>query len=999
MALELIRHSDSRLDRSQLVRFMNSYQSVAPLTIGELWAWPSILKLALIENLRRLAEEILDARESRIAADATIAECETRAPPSALPPSPTRPSSSACCSGCANTACTCRRCTTTIEEHLRRARDDRRRRDPRRAPAAGGRAGVDRQRADQPASVLDAQLERLLRGGQPRRAGAAARSGRRLRRDGLPEPRPLSGRPSKSSPRRPARRRCASRCARSRARARRPKPASMTDRAAHVGYHLVGDGRRDLETDIGYRPTSAEAAPAAHAADGPRRSTSGRSACITALLVALGLFYVRAHGGSRRRPLLDRAAAARARQRSRASSFMQRLVALPHPPRRLLRLDFKDGLPPHARTMVIVPVAADDGRGGRGTARAARGHRRSANTDPHIHFAILSDFAGRAQPRDARTTTRCSTRPRVGHRRAERRCSRGRARAASSCSIASGGGTRATQIWMGWERKRGKIEEFNRAAARRDGHELRGAGRRDSSVLPSMRYCLTLDSDTRLPRDAAQQARRHHRASARTSREIDPAIAARHPRLRHPAAARQRDDGERRRLAVRAHLRRAHRRRPVHDRRVRPLSGSLRRRRSSPARASTTSTRSWRRSTNRVPENAVLSHDLFEGLYARTALVSDIEVVDDYPSSVLAHARRQHRWVRGRLADPAVALPVRADARGPGAQPAAAHLALEDPRQPATQPGGARHRRCLLLPAGRRCPAVRRSGRSPTLGGADILRRRSGSSRPSPARGRGSRGACCCATSSTTRRPRWRARRLQLVVPRLPGVADDARHRRDARPRRRDASQDARVADRPRATQRLRHRRGSGARAVRRADGRAARALAAAALVRRRDRAPARAAGGRCRCCCCGPSAPFVAYAAQPAGRPAAARDPRRPTTQFLRLLARKTWRYFDTFVGAARPLAAARQLPGDAATDRRAPHVAHQHRHGPARDARGRTISGFIGTAELVDAHRRHADHDRGHRTLRGPPLQLVRLAEPRAARRRATCRPWTAATSRLRC
>ena len=49
----------------------------------------------------------------------------------------------------------------------------------------------------------------------------------------------------------------------------------------------------------------------------------------------------------------------------------------------------------------------------------------------------------------------------------------------------------------------------------------------------------------------------------------------------------------------------------------------------------------------RVPENALLSHDLFEGLHARAALVSDVEVVDDYPSSVLAHARRQHRWVRG----------------------------------------------------------------------------------------------------------------------------------------------------------------------------------------------------------------------------------------------------------------------------------------------------------------------------------------------------------------
>src|SRR5580704_14816486 len=80
MALELIRHNDSRLDRSQLVRFMNSYQSVAPLTIGELWAWPSMLKLALIENLRRLADEILEARASRMAADTTVAESEGNAP-------------------------------------------------------------------------------------------------------------------------------------------------------------------------------------------------------------------------------------------------------------------------------------------------------------------------------------------------------------------------------------------------------------------------------------------------------------------------------------------------------------------------------------------------------------------------------------------------------------------------------------------------------------------------------------------------------------------------------------------------------------------------------------------------------------------------------------------------------------------------------------------------------------------------------------------------------
>src|SRR6266480_4073727 len=76
IAVELIRHSDSRLDRQQLIQFLNSYQRVAPLTIGELWAWPSMLKLALIENLRRLAEELLSGRAARRAADTYVSRIE-----------------------------------------------------------------------------------------------------------------------------------------------------------------------------------------------------------------------------------------------------------------------------------------------------------------------------------------------------------------------------------------------------------------------------------------------------------------------------------------------------------------------------------------------------------------------------------------------------------------------------------------------------------------------------------------------------------------------------------------------------------------------------------------------------------------------------------------------------------------------------------------------------------------------------------------------------------
>src|SRR6185503_5950009 len=79
MAIELLRHSDSQLDLQKLTVFINSYQRVAPLTIGELWAWPIMLKLALIENLRRLAVETLQARDARLAADQYVLQIEQAA--------------------------------------------------------------------------------------------------------------------------------------------------------------------------------------------------------------------------------------------------------------------------------------------------------------------------------------------------------------------------------------------------------------------------------------------------------------------------------------------------------------------------------------------------------------------------------------------------------------------------------------------------------------------------------------------------------------------------------------------------------------------------------------------------------------------------------------------------------------------------------------------------------------------------------------------------------
>ena len=131
-------------------------------------------------------------------------------------------------------------------------------------------------------------------------------------------------------------------------------------------------------------------------------------------------------------------------------------------------------------------------------------------------------------------------------------------------------------LWMGWERKRGKIEEFNRL--------LRGATDTsfvvhvgDVSVLPSVRYCITLDSDTRLPRDAARQL--IGIITHPLNRPVfDPARRPRDRRIRHPAAARQRDVRQRGRLAVCAAVLRPHGRRSVHHRRVRHVPGPLQRR-------------------------------------------------------------------------------------------------------------------------------------------------------------------------------------------------------------------------------------------------------------------------------------------------------------------------------------------------------------------------------------------------------------------------------------
>ncbi|MBI3265034.1 MAG: carbohydrate-binding protein, partial [Acidobacteria bacterium] len=355
IAVELVRHSDSRLDRQQLALFLKSYQRVAPLTIGELWAWPSMLKLALIENLRRLAEETLVARAARHAANEYVSQVEDGAGHVASPLSTVL--------DIAYVVQLLHRVREyglrlspvrmAVDEHLASqhttSEDTIRGEHQRQAAAQVSVANaiaslrfcsaVDWRQYFETVSVVEQVLQR-----DP--AGAYRRM------DFLSRDRQRQAVEELAAPDGDAQVRVALRAVESARQA--AASGSSSDRAAHVGYHLIDRGRGDLEADVAYRPRPAHRVRRlvfAHAT----LVYPGAIAVVAALLLAAGLGYVRHQGGS-----VGIAAVATLLLLMPAGdiavSIVQRLIAWAIPPRRLPRLEFSENVPDDARTMVIVPT-------------------------------------------------------------------------------------------------------------------------------------------------------------------------------------------------------------------------------------------------------------------------------------------------------------------------------------------------------------------------------------------------------------------------------------------------------------------------------------------------------------------------------------------------------------------------------------------------------------------------------------------------------------------
>ncbi|PWT84414.1 MAG: hypothetical protein C5B57_04885 [Blastocatellia bacterium] len=398
----------------------------------------------------------------------------------------------------------------------------------------------------------------------------------------------------------------------------------------HVGYYLIGRGVRVLE---------ARARCARSLGIRVRRAAERWAGLVYPACIAVGTALLVAALSPALRPtphwfwLLLILPATHA-----AVAVVNTIVTAALAPRRLPRLDFSDGVPDDCRTFVVVPTLLLSREYVDVLLEKLELHY-LANRDANLKFALLTD--GRDAPQ------------KPDHEELAEVCRQGIERLnARYASIASSPfylfhrerqWNERESVWMGHERKRGKLNDFN--AFLLGGPDRFPIKAGDLSAIGDIRYIITLDTDTQLPLDTARNL--IGTAAHPLNRPI---IDPRSNTVREgygvlqPRVAVSLSSTERSRFA---HI----------------LSGAVGLDPYTTAvsdvyqdlcgHASFTGKglydlRAFDRVVGRrFPENALLSHDLIEGEHARVGLVTDLEVIDDYPSCYEAYSKRKHRWIRG----------------------------------------------------------------------------------------------------------------------------------------------------------------------------------------------------------------------------------------------------------------------------------------------------------------------------------------------------------------
>jgi cyclic beta-1,2-glucan synthetase len=642
VALALIAHTDSRLDTNTLRRFIVAYQTVTPLSIGELWAVAITLRLALVENLRRLAIAVIRARAERDEADRLadrILELALRQPAAIM---------------------------TLVQDRLGKHEQ---------LPQTLVVQLVQRLREQHPSvvPVMDwlekklaspgTNIEQVIHSEHQRQAAAQVTVGNIITSmrllstldwqeffekvsliDPLLGKDPAGAYSFMEFASRDRYRHVIERISKRTRASEIDIAKSVIDLASmtteepqnHVGYYLVDDGLPQLETLFQYQPKNVERLRRFFL----RNATASYLGTLVFLIgLVLTLVLTIMHRYTSDWWLLGLTTFLALVPASEiALTVLNWDVTHFFPPRLLSRMKTAGGIPKTAQTFVVVPTIFTAKSQVENLIERLEVHY-LANRDESIYFALLSDFPD-ADTQETNDDSVLLSIAQSGVEDLNRRHGGNRFHLFHRKRLWN----ESEGKWMGWERKRGKLEEFNRL--------LRGVTNTtfivrtaDSSFLKNFRYVITLDSDTQLPRDIARTL-----VGAAVHPLNRPKIDPNDNRVTYGYGILQ--------PRVSISLESASRSRFVkifsgntgidpYTTAVSDVYQDLFGEGSFTGKGLYDIDAFQTTLEKRAPENTLLSHDLFESLFARAALTTEIELLDDYPSSYQAYAKRQHRWTRG----------------------------------------------------------------------------------------------------------------------------------------------------------------------------------------------------------------------------------------------------------------------------------------------------------------------------------------------------------------
>lgn len=646
IALELVSHTGGRIDEKLIVNFIKSYQKKSSLTSGELWAVPIILKMAIIENIRYICSEINETMLQREKADKIagkffsegkilsqedlnninlLSREDTNLSPTFVEhligllrkngrdPGPVIHSIDNILSSK----------DTSVNEMIEREHGSLSKQQVSMGNSITSLRIV---------STLDwkyifetlSSVEEILcadPSGVYSSMDFASRDYYRHEIESLSRSLNIS---EASVAKR------AIECAR--------ETDSDDIRKKHVGYYIVSGGRNKLEEMIGFRPRLRNMA-ARFMKRHPLLSYLLPITLITALTVYLiGFYYI--FSGGNYAGLVAAAIIAVLPASELSVGITNWLVTHTLSPSFLPKLELKDGIPSDSSTMVVVPVLLSNPKMAGDLVDRLEVYY-LANRENNLYFAILGDFTDAAEeylPGDGDITKAALD----GIKALNRKYASGetdifyyfgRARKYNP----------SQGVWMGWERKRGKLIEFNRLLRHSEDttYSIMSA---DPMHLPHIKYVITLDADTNLPRGAARRligtishplnigrmdddgriTEGYGILQPRVTIGIGPAMASRFSKIFSGQSGIDPYTTAVSDVYMDLFSEGIYTGKGIYDLDV-----------------------FQSRLDNALPENSILSHDLIEGCYSRAGLVTDIELVDGFPSRYSSYMARLHRWVRG----------------------------------------------------------------------------------------------------------------------------------------------------------------------------------------------------------------------------------------------------------------------------------------------------------------------------------------------------------------